>query len=464
MTGSGGLKKSLDWNRVEVAAPSRLHFGLFSWGNPGRRFGGVGVMIERPGLRLVVERLAPSDAADPSNSANPADVAEEANAADAADAANVADAADAVRLEFMLERSDDDSGRSLSRGHGVVGITCLDAPALEGNAEDAAEIRSRIADFRQRWRVFHGHSAVPRLRWRVLEAPPRHAGLGSGTQWGLSVAAALDALSGRLPNELYAAPREPHDPLDGAAQTREKWVRGAAASVGRGVRSAVGAYGFVFGGLIIEPGKLAEETLSPLERRLAIPDDWRFVLVCPRVAREDATNSAKSTIGLHGAAERQAFARLPPVPASVTDQLRAIAFERLSPAVERADCAAFGDAVYDFGTIAGGCFAAVQGGPFNGPVLADLAARLRSLGARGVGQSSWGPTLFAVLPTGPDAAAFARDVASLSPVPVDVRIAAPNNRGAAIWGHVVGAAVSSKRMPGSEHGRKSERGGAQCLS
>lgn len=455
MTGAGGLKKSLDWNSVEVAAPSRLHFGLFSWGNPGRRFGGVGLMIERPGLRLVVERLVEADAADSS------DAADSANPVNVADPSDVADT---VHLEFGSERSNERSARSLPSGHLAVDVSCLGAAAMETNAEDAAEIRARIADFRRRWAAFHGCAAVPRLRWRVLEAPPRHAGLGSGTQWGLSVAAALDALSGRLPNELYSAPHEPHDPLDQATQTRERWVRGAAASVGRGVRSAVGAYGFVFGGLIIEPGKLAEETLSPLERRLVIPDDWRFVLVCPRVDHAARTDSVNSTLGLHGAAERQAFARLPPVPASVTDQLRAIAFERIGPAIERADCAAFGDAVYQFGVVAGGCFAAVQGGPFNGPVLADLAARLCSLGACGVGQSSWGPTLFAVMPTALDAAAFARDVASVSPVPVDVRITAPSNRGAAIRGQVLEAAVSSKCMPGLEHGRKSERGGAQCLS
>src|SRR5690606_35977942 len=38
---------------VYVQAPSRLHFGMFSFHQPGvRRFGGVGAMIERPGLRL----------------------------------------------------------------------------------------------------------------------------------------------------------------------------------------------------------------------------------------------------------------------------------------------------------------------------------------------------------------------------------------------------------------------------
>ena len=46
---------------VRVIAPSRLHFGMFSFGHAReRQFGGVGVMIDRPGVEVVVsesERL-----------------------------------------------------------------------------------------------------------------------------------------------------------------------------------------------------------------------------------------------------------------------------------------------------------------------------------------------------------------------------------------------------------------------
>src|SRR4051812_45032789 len=40
---------------VEVTAPSRLHFGLWAFGDVSRRqFGGVGAMIDQPGLRLQI--------------------------------------------------------------------------------------------------------------------------------------------------------------------------------------------------------------------------------------------------------------------------------------------------------------------------------------------------------------------------------------------------------------------------
>jgi predicted sugar kinase len=368
---------------VSIAAPSRLHFGLFSWGNPGRQFGGVGVMIEPPGLRLEVETLS----------------------------------------AFGEPTADD----VVEFGRG-----CPESP----------DVLTRIAEFRRRWAAYHVVPTGPPLRWRVLESPPRHAGLGSGTQWGLCVAAALDALSGRLAFERRAAQQARFADESAADRTGECWVREAAASVGRGLRSAVGAYGFALGGLIIEPGKLPGEELSPLERRFAVPDNWRFVLVCPQIAAET------STTGLHGAAERQAFARLPPVPQAVTERLRRIALESLAPAVERADCAAFSDAVFEYGIEAGNCFQAVQGGPFNGPILADLAHRMRLLGARGVGQSSWGPTLFAVMPTETEAVAFATAIAAViaaeSPVPADVRIAAPNNRGAVLRTRIRAETVSTE--------------------
>lgn len=43
---------------IEITTPSRLHFGMFSFGRADvRQFGGVGVMIDRPGVQL---RIAPA--------------------------------------------------------------------------------------------------------------------------------------------------------------------------------------------------------------------------------------------------------------------------------------------------------------------------------------------------------------------------------------------------------------------
>ena len=42
--------------RIRVRTPSRLHFGLLGWGPHRRRqFGGVGLMIDPPGIELIAE-------------------------------------------------------------------------------------------------------------------------------------------------------------------------------------------------------------------------------------------------------------------------------------------------------------------------------------------------------------------------------------------------------------------------
>lgn len=312
---------------VSVSAPSRLHFGLFAFGGAGRQFGGVGVMIDQPRLRL------------------------------------------SIRPAKELQ---------------VTGL----------RAERGREFARRWAESRAELRALGCHV-------EISEAPSEHAGLGAGTQLGLSIAAGLNAF-----HELPAA-----GPLE------------LATSVGRGLRSAVGTYGFLMGGLIAERGKLPHEALSPLDLRIDMPQDWRFVLFQPQAAP-----------GLAGREEEQAISSLPPVPAQVTEALVRIAQDELFPAAARADFAPFSDSLYRYGELAGECYAARQGGPFNGPLLANLVRTLRDLGVVGVGQSSWGPTIFAVCENQASAESCVRrfQLAWDASAAVASRIAAPANRGAEV--------------------------------
>ena len=329
--------------RVEVVAPCRLHFGLLSFGRfCGRQFGGAGVMVDGPAVRLSVT------AADQLQTAGP--------------------------------------------------------------------LADRARDFACRWAEYAGFTADPSsalaCRIDIQSAASEHSGLGVGTQLALSVAAALTTWFERPP----LPPAE------------------LAQSVGRGRRSAIGTYGFAAGGLIVERGRLPGEPISPLECRVPVPDAWRFVLIQPRT---DA--------GLSGAAEQTAFDQLPPVPDEVTAELQDELYLRMLPAVKAADFAQFSDSVYRYGRLAGLCFAPVQGGPYNGPRLARIVDLVRDLGVSGVGQSSWGPTLFALLPGEEQAQEFnARLTAVLKAQPgdheVQLSIARPNNCGARIFatGHLPG--------------------------
>jgi beta-ribofuranosylaminobenzene 5'-phosphate synthase len=43
-------------HRLHVRTPSRLHFGLLGWGpEVAREFGGIGLMIDSPGIDLIAE-------------------------------------------------------------------------------------------------------------------------------------------------------------------------------------------------------------------------------------------------------------------------------------------------------------------------------------------------------------------------------------------------------------------------
>jgi predicted sugar kinase len=53
--------------------------------------------------------------------------------------------------------------------------------------------------------------------------------------------------------------------------------------------------------------------------------------------------------------------------------------------------------VYELNARVGDAFAPAQGGRYASAAVADCVTRLRAAGVRGVGQSSWGPTVFAVV-------------------------------------------------------------------
>jgi beta-RFAP synthase len=275
---------------IEVTTPSRLHFGMFSFGRPDvRQFGGVGMMTDRPGLRL---RLS------------------------------------------LAERF-----------------------------HTSGPHRERVEQFAGRWAA-NSQQALPPIHLEVLDAPPQHAGLGVGTQLALATAAGLNVVSGR--------PR-------GAAVK-------LAALVERGLRSSVGIYGFDHGGLIVERGKLPGETISPLHAHLAVPSEWRVVLVQPEAPQ-----------GLSGVEEQQAFAHAAAVSDEVTAALWSEVETHMLPALRSQNFNSFAESVTRFGHAAGLCFAEIQGGAYNGPLLTEIVAAARRWGATGVGQSSWGSTIFCLL-------------------------------------------------------------------
>jgi beta-RFAP synthase len=225
----------------------------------------------------------------------------------------------------------------------------------------------RAQEFARRYLAATGISSGAHLR--VLEAIPEHVGLGSGTQLALAVARALA--------ELYGQSAEPLT---------------LARAVGRGLRSAIGTWTFALGGFVLEGGRRpGNDSVAPLISRLPIPSAWRAVIAIP-----------ESHPGLSGAAEAEAFRQLPPPAEREVEQVAHLVLMQLLPALAEGDLTAFGAALTEVQQITGGWFAAAQGGAFASGPTRELVERMTEFGAAGVGQSSWGPTVYGLVPH-PDA-------------------------------------------------------------
>ena len=302
---------------VDVKTAARLHLGMLSFGVPDiRAYGGVGVMIDRPGVHI-----------------------------------------------------------RMTIGQSVTGDRFHTTGPLADRA--AAFARSCV----EAWRL--GDDAACTIE--VMQVPDSHAGLGSGTQLGLAVAAGMRQLFG--PPAIQTRP-------DGTIRFDTSDAVELARAVGRGRRSCVGVYGFSGGGLIVEGGRFvpadrasdddATRPFSPLLARVQLPAAWRCVVF-----------GMPTAVGLHGDAEKQAFVRLPPVPREISAELSRIALMELWPAAVEGQFAEFSDALLRYGLLAGKPFEQASSCLPYARTMADLIETLQTWGTRGCAQSSWGPTVMA---------------------------------------------------------------------
>jgi beta-ribofuranosylaminobenzene 5'-phosphate synthase len=283
------------FDSVTVAAAARLHLGFLDMnGGLGRRFGGLGLAIDRPAIRLTIRR-AP-------------------------------------------------------------------APAVEGLGADRAARHLAL--------LTRHLGLTPAYRLTIHEAIPAHAGLGSGTQLALAIAAALRHLEGIRADELRDA-----------------------LLLRRGARSGVGLGLFQRGGLIVDGGRGAQTATPPVVARMDFPPQWRVIAVLdPR------------TEGMHGRDEQAAFARLADFEAASAAEICRLVLIKALPALAEHDIGSFGEAIARLQEIAGDYFAPAQGGaPYASAAVGRVMEELRRHGARGTGQSSWGPTGFAFAPSASEA-------------------------------------------------------------
>jgi beta-ribofuranosylaminobenzene 5'-phosphate synthase len=192
----------------------------------------------------------------------------------------------------------------------------------------------------------------------IERAPPVHVGLGTGTQLEMAVATGVSRVLDRTD--------------DAVALAR---------ILSRGRRSAIGVHGFARGGFLIDRGKRRPTEVAAVER-LEFPDNWRIVVLTPNVETY-----------WHGDRESAAFAA---INRSECPRMEELLTQAMAPALRTRDLIAFGKALGEYNALAGEFFREFQGGRYADPIIQEIVNCLRGHGAGAAGQSSWGPTVFAI--------------------------------------------------------------------
>ena len=231
-------------------------------------------------------------------------------------------------------------------------------------------------------------------RLSVKDSVPRHVGLGSGTQHASAV---LEAVAGA-----------------NGVEAKRRHVR----EMGRGVRSGVGRAVFEGGGFVVDAGHpvdadRGERRIPSVAVRHDLPSDWRFVVAVPDGA------------GAHGEAEERSMRRVVGDEAGIGDAVRREFVGRVLPGAAEGDIDAFGAGVAEVDRLNGERYADEQDGVYHRksePLVERLSDRDDVAGA---GQSSWGPSVYAVT-----TAEDAEDVANS--IDAESYVACPDNRGARV--------------------------------
>ncbi len=240
------------------------------------------------------------------------------------------------------------------------------------------------------------------LHVRLHRVLPAHAGFGSGTQLALAVGRAFATWHG----------------IEASTPQLAQWL-------GRGLRSGVGIAGFDQGGLLLDGGPGPGGAPAPLLARLELPAAWRVIVVLDPRAQ-----------GLFGAEEKQALAALAPLPAAAAAELCHRVLMQVLPGAADGDFPAFARGLTQMQRLLGAHFAPVQRG--SAYASAAVARAMQAIeqaagdGGAGTGQSSWGPTAFALVPSAESAAELIAAAAGAIDPALQLQVVAPRNTGATV--------------------------------
>ncbi len=232
----------------------------------------------------------------------------------------------------------------------------------------------------------------------VKETIPEHVGLGSGTQLALAVSSAIARLY-KLDTDL----------------------RALAGLMKRGVRSGIGLGAFEQGGFIVDGGQGDHTTVPPVICRVPFPDSWPILLVFDHAHQ-----------GLNGEPEVAAFKRLRPSEPHLAAHLCRVLLMQVLPALVEEDFDRFSCGITTIQNEVGDYFSESQGGRYSSPRVAEVLEWLKKQGIQGVGQSSWGPTGFAILENAKQARERVQELSIRWQKPLGFEVCTARNKGAEV--------------------------------
>ncbi|MEZ6136883.1 MAG: hypothetical protein R3C53_18465 [Pirellulaceae bacterium] len=361
----------------EIQTGCRLHFGLMELAEgQAQRFGGLGLMLDRPGWRL----------------------------------------------RFSIP-----SGSTPAGLHGK---------SLQYSTT-AEELYQRFA------RVLGASSGIS---VELVQSLPLHSGLGAGTQFAAALAAGAQLIGNIKRDDVRWEPLNGWSPIDAVLNVDATELASLAK---RGLRSAVGLQGFLKGGLILDegydPDSAATRSRQVKTRCARFPEPWRTVLVIPHASA--SSGNRDDLIRVSGEQEAQLLNRIARQPNPHRETMFHIADEIVGRLTAAPQASLGTDLLDQFSTVmslleqylrlAGELFREEQGGIFNGSELTAAAAAAEKAGLRGVGQSSWGPTIFGFAP---DAATAERIACYLSELPAQYQVLVANQASSgALWRAEIGS-------------------------
>lgn len=265
-----------------------------------------------------------------------------------------------------------DLSGSLGRRYGSIGVAinnpCVEILAQKSdrievcygeNVECFSPARGIIRHILKKYGIEGG------VRVTIKRSIPSHVGLGSTTQISLSIAMSMAKLHGIQ------------------ASTMEM-----ARLLGRGKVSGIGTAAFERGGFIVDGGvDTKRRSIAPAIFHCAFPRSWFFVIATPDVTR-----------GLTEKAEAKVFKnRKSKAKADFAKNICHLLVMKMLPSLVEQNLEEFGSALTEIQKQVGAAFAPYQAGIFHSRATEEIIEFMLGSGAKGAGQSSWGPSAYAVI-------------------------------------------------------------------